>query len=325
MRFINIKLFTLSFLALSMFSCQEEEELDRKGKPVLTLESSVINISEGQDAVIKLNFPYQIKSAAEVRIEPIDLSATFNDDYAIPLDGNGDPVYVTVEEQGGGFFGGNGYYTSFPSLSTSGEIRFTTTEDNVIEGTESFKVKLFGVGKGEVVVEHEIIINIIDSSTTSFVLDWSGQFNNSGTMVDFCSVDMDLDFYYLDPVNGEQQIAASYNNCPETISLPNAYPDGTYYLDVSFWDNGGYSQPVNIPAKLNVIKSGIAANPSTTTDLSTFFPLASGGVNNGNSSAIRRFTIVKSNNLVTVSDQSSTVVFQGKVAQQLIDKKRVKK
>jgi hypothetical protein len=116
----------------------------------------------------------------------------------------------------------------------------------------------------------------------------------------------------------------SYSNCPEGLILETAtLADGTYYLDASLWTTAGYTESVNIPAQLTFIKPGSSFNESY--NLSEFFPMQDGGLDDGNGSALIEYTIVKSGTIYTITDPDGATVFQGKQKTKEIRSARLKK
>ena len=97
----------------------------------------------------------------------------------------------------------------------------------------------------------------------------------------------------------------------------------TYYLDASLWTTSGYSETVNIPANLTFIKPGSSFNE--TYDLSTYFPMQDGGLDDGNGNALIEYTIVKSGTIYTITDPDGATVFQGKQKAHEIRSARLKK
>jgi hypothetical protein len=152
---IKFSLFTFAFLSL-LTSCNEDDNADiaRKGKPVLTLENNKVTAIEGDNASLKFKLSYPIDGDAEVRIEVIGGTAIEGVDYQLNID--------TMDDAGGGFFGGNGYYYSFDGSMTS--VDFSDLEtlqdlDNT-EGPETIVLKLFSAGKGRVIVDQIVTVTI---------------------------------------------------------------------------------------------------------------------------------------------------------------------
>ncbi|WP_313803609.1 hypothetical protein [Flavobacterium sp.] len=308
-----IALLAIVGLSLSYYSCQEDESLERKGKPTITFDSNDIVVKEGDNINLDFILSYPIKSDSEVRIEVLEeTTAEAEVDFEL-----GD--LITMEDAGGGFFGGNGYYYAIPSLTTNHTLSLPVIADNTVEGNETLKLRFYSAGKGEAMVDQIVTITIEDSSDLIIDLNWSGTFDDGGTPTDFCDLDMDLELY--DP-NGDL-IMVSYNDCPEQITIPTSAPDGTYLLDASLWTTNGYAQPINIPANVIFSKPGITL--SETFDASSYFPMADGGLSDGNGNALITFEIIKNGHIFTINEPGGTTVFQGRVAQNMANKAVLKK
>ena len=102
----------------------------------------------------------------------------------------------------------------------------------------------------------------------------------------------------------------SYSNCPEQLILDSSLPNGTYTLFASLWTTAGHLVNVNIPANITFIKPGTASN--STYDISSFFPMQAGGLDDGNPNAGVEYTIVKTGTNFLITDENGATVFNGR-------------
>jgi hypothetical protein len=306
----NLKYLILSLLFIGIFSiaCNEEENLGKKVKPELTANGETsLTVSEGTDAVLKFKLDKALNKPIQYRLVMLDEStATDQNDYVIPGCRSNDPDCVAIEENGGPV----GYVFEIPAYTTEYSVNISTILDDFNEADEVLRLKVIS-NRTLLGTVNELFYNVtIQNSVSndlSIRLNWSGTFMSGGEEIDNCELDMDLELYDA----SLNIIDDSYSSCPESIILNTAtFADGTYYLAASLWDTFGYSENVNIPAKVTFIKQG--TNFNTTLDVSSFFPMQDGGLSNGNSNALVFYTIVKSGNIYTITDVDNATVFQGK-------------
>lgn len=322
MKKINIIKFLFTIALFSSFviftSCNDDDvNLGHNVKPVLTSSTTSFTAKEGDVVTLNFTLDKAINKPIEYRLVMLDEStATDLEDYSIPGCRSNDPDCVAIEENGGPV----GYIFEIPAYTTSYSLDISLLNDLEIESTENLKLKVVSnrtlLGTvGDLVFD----INIENSSDLIIDLNWSGTFDNGGTMVDNCDLDMDLEL--LD--SNFDYIDFSYNNCPEQLTLSTSMPDGTYYLDVSLWTTSGYSQPINIPASVTFNKPGIPL--LETEDISSYFPMDQGGLDDGNSNAIITFEITKTGHNFTITNPNNQVVFNGRKAKRAGNRRTQKK
>ncbi len=308
----NYKYSLLAVLTMAMvfIACNNEvEDLGKKEKPVLTANGATeITVTEGSDAVLKFKLNKAINKPIQYRLVMLndESSATDQDDYVIPGCRSNDPDCVAIEENGGPV----GYIFEIPAYTTEYEVNVATIFDDLAEGQETLKLKVISNRTLLGVVDelyYTIKINNNVSNDLNIRLNWDGSFTSGTDEVDNCDLDMDLELFD----SSLNIIDFSYNDCPEGLILDTAsLPNGTYYLDASLWSTGGYFENINIPARLTFVKPGTTFN--STLDLSSFFPMQDGGLDDGNFAAVQHYTIVKNGTTYTITDSSSSVVFQGR-------------
>lgn len=310
------------FLGIFFIACNEDvEDLGKKEKPELTADGSTsITVSEGTDAVLNFKLSKAINEPIQYRLVMLDEStATDQDDYIIPGCRSNDSDCVAIEENGGPV----GYIFEIPAYTTEYSVNISTIFDDLGEADEHLKLKVIS-NRTLLGTVNELFYDITIQNSVSddlnIRLDWSGTFTSGTDVVDNCTLDMDLELYD----SNFDLIDFSYSNCPESLILDtSSLPDGTYYLDASLWTTAGYTENVNIPANLTFIKPGTAFNE--TYDLSTFFPMQDGGLDDGNGNALVEYMIVKAGTVYTITDPNGDTVFQGKQKAHKIRSMRLQK
>ncbi|TDR22874.1 pre-peptidase C-terminal domain-containing protein [Flavobacterium cheniae] len=322
MKKINIIRFLFTSVLFSsiimLTACNDDDtDLGSKVKPVLTSSTTTFTAKEGDVITLDFTLDKAINKPIEYRLVMLDEStATDMEDYSIPGCRSNDPDCVAIEENGGPV----GYIFEIPAYTTSYSVDISLLNDLDIESTENLKLKVVS-NRTLLGTVNDLVfdINIENSSDLVIDLNWSGSFDDNGTMVDNCDLDMDLE---LIDSNGDY-IDFSYSNCPEQLVLSTALADGTYYLDVSLWTTYGYNQPINIPASVTFNKPGLPL--SQTVDVSSYFPMDQGGLDDGNSNAIITFEITKVGHIFTITNPNSQVVFQGRNAKRAGNRINLKK
>lgn len=304
------------------FSCNDDvENLGKKEKPVLTADGPTsITVAEGEDAVLSFKLDKPINKPIQYRLVILDDESTATDqlDYVIPGCRSNDPDCVAIEENGGPV----GYIFEIPAYTTEYSVNIATIFDDLSEGTETLKLQVISNRTLLGTVDNlffDISITNSVSNDLNIRFDWSGTFMSEGEEIDNCDLDLDLELYddFGDLVD------FSYSNCPESLVLNTAdLPDGTYYLYASLWTTSGYFENINIPANIQFVKPGSAFNESY--DLSSYFPMQDGGLDDGNPNAGVEFTIVKSGSVYTITNDMGETVFQGRMAAPKIKSSRKK-
>lgn len=198
---------------------------------------------------------------------------------------------------------------TIPAYQMSGTGTISILKDIEFEDTETLTLKIGDDSFANAdYTPQEITVQIGNFQENDLTIDlsWDGTFDGVDGATDFCDVDMDLEL--LD--SGDNYIETSYSDCPEQIIMSSTLPDDTYTLVVSLWTNNGETTVVDIPANLSIYKVG--SQTTYTGDLSSYFPLADGGLDDGNDNAFLEYTIVKSGTTFTVTDQNSNQVLQGR-------------
>ncbi|MGX7668021.1 hypothetical protein [Flavobacterium pedocola] len=293
-------------------SCQEDESLERKGKPTITVDNKDITITEGEDIELDFTFEFPIKSVAELRMEVLSSSTADGDDYINEL--------PTVEDIGGGFFGGPGYYIEIDPLTSHYTLTLESVQDIFPEGAETLELRFFSVGKGEIKIDQTVKVTINNYTSTDLIsiLNWNGTYiGTDGEEHDNCDIDFDLELYD----ESFNVVADSYTNCPEEIiSLTGDLADGDYYIIGSFWSLGD-ADPMpdqDIPFTVTVAKQGVWARVFEYPDLINTSTVPA---ENGNADAYVPVGIVtKAGDTYTLSDFEGNVLEQGKIKSNMFKK-----
>jgi len=318
----NLKYIASILLAgLAIYSCQDDDStnIESSVKPNLTSTTTSITVTEGEVAKLNFKLDKAVNKPVQYRLVMLDEStAVDQEDYTIPGCRSNDPDCVAIEENGGPV----GYIFEIPAYTTDYSVDIQTIADDLPEDTKHLKLKVISnrtlIGTvGDLIID--INIQNFISSDLNIRLNWDGTFLSNGEETDFCDIDMDLELYGPD---GEIY-DYSYDNCPEQLLVPTAdAPDGLYLLDVSLWTTSGYNEAIDVPARITFYKSGTSLN--RTTDISSFFPMADGGLDDGNNNALITFEITKTGQTYTIKDPSGTTVFQGRMSKNFVNKKGLK-
>ncbi|NQY29741.1 MAG: hypothetical protein HRT69_09735 [Flavobacteriaceae bacterium] len=301
----KLKATSLGLIALSLgfTSCQEDESLQKaNNRPVVTIESNNITVTEGQDAVFALNLSEAINHPVEYRIEVIGGTAVEGVDFNMSNFSAGDFYY-----------GAYGYASAVSAHSTTQNFSITTIADVLPEDTKTIELKFSPYQKMAGTIENLFLTvnieNLVSDDLTT-TLNWSGDYLGATDVCDAATgLDFDLELYAS---AGGAPVKTSYGDCPEAITITGTDADDTYDIDASLWQSNGNTSGTitNIPVSITFTKVGFF---SETIDLSTTFPLADNGLNEGNNNAIKTFSIVKLGTIYTIND-GATQVATGKYA-----------
>lgn len=341
----NLHIYTNYFLTILVIlvitACQNDDSIERRGKPVLTVENKTVTVTEGETATFNLNVEYPVANKIDVRIdvldtdgnpivvvEPADGDVNSGNGY-VPIDLDDIVVpYNTWFDSGYfeyGYQGGSGYIASFPPGVTSFNIDIETIRDELPNGTKTVTLRLTSTNLLEAIINEEVTINIENYIGDELItrLNWAGDYLDSGE--DPCDINNGLDLD-LELIFDGNYVQTSYDFCPEELTILGSDDDGTYTIDASFWTANGNtsSENANIPVTIDFIKPGVF---SETVDLSSLFPLNDAGLNDGNNNAITSFTIEKTGSTYSITDSNNTLIAQGRFTgpRRTIEEKRVLK
>lgn len=280
---INKAIILPAFCISSLFitsSCNEDESLEREGKPVVSIEQKNITTTEGFGVALKFDFSYVIKEEAQFRIEVVGGTAEEGVDYNFNLD--------TIEDAGFGYFGGEGYFAEVPSFQRSFVLSdiLTLVEDGVNDPNETIILKISSVSKGTILINETVTITTEElvPTTLDVTLDYQGSITIDGNSFNKC--DLDFDILLNDDVSAAYNGNVYYNyaGCTESISGGNAggplnndandWADGTIYqVWVDYWSSNGnlpaaITTHENIPVDITFTK---VLDGATTTNLTLTF------------------------------------------------------
>lgn len=275
---INKALVFPTFCISTLFftsSCNEDESLEREGKPVVSIEQKNITTTEGFGTSLKFDFSYVIKEAAQFRIEVVGGTAEEGVDYNFNLD--------TIEDAGFGYFGGEGYFAEIPNFQKTFELSdvLTVTNDGINDPGETIILKISSVSKGTVLINETITITTEEfvPTTLDVLLDFDGSITIDGNSFNKCNLDFDL---YLNDDESSPYSGTTYFNysaCNELLSGGNAggplnndvndWADGTVYqIWIDYWSAGSLPSVTNhenIP--MNIVLTKVKDGVTTTLTL----------------------------------------------------------
>ncbi|MEZ4803238.1 MAG: hypothetical protein R2797_10735 [Gelidibacter sp.] len=331
----------ISLIGIFASSCQDDDSIERRGKPTVTVENKTVTVTEGETATFNLNVEYPVANKIDIRIdvldeqgnpivvvEPADGDANSGNGY-VPIDLDDIVVpYNTWFDSGYfqyGYQGGSGYIATFPPGVSSFDIDIETLQDELPNATKTVTLRFTATNLLEVLIDEEVTINIENYVGEDLItrLNWAGDYLDSGE--EACDIDTGLDLD-LELIYDGDYVQTSYDFCPEELIILGTDPDGTYTIDASFWTGNGNTSAdnLNIPVTIDFIKPGVF---SQTVDLSSLFPLNDGGLNDGNDNAITSFTVEKTGTIYTVTDSNNTQIAQGRFSapKRSIQEKRILK
>lgn len=328
-------------ICISFHSCEDDDTLEKKGKPRLVLQNDTVTVTEGETAVFDMVLDYPVDTKIDLRIDvldnnnnPIPIGETLNgngfnlfdlDNIDLPIHPNEASFQVAPCSElsgtmfrswfGGGEFsfgylGGSGYYTCYEPFQENLQLNIKTKGDLIDNGSRSVKFRISSTSNLEATIDEIITVNIEDAPAEDLVItfNWDGNYLGATDPCDInAGIDMDLELY-LDGTF----VAFSYNDCPESITIPSNAPDALYRIDASLWTTNGNMTSGNIPATLEFSKTGSFNNQQ---DLSSLFIINDGGLNDGNPNAITSFFIQKEGATFIIKDPNDVLIASGKTMQ----------
>lgn len=309
---LKIKLIAaFALLAMIATSCTDyEQNYPDPNKPVVTVASQDISITEGETGSITLNISRSIGNPIDLKLMPLTEQSTATDsDYSVTAAGE-----FTSGDDGVGPV--PAYDIVVPAGSTTFDIPIDAIDDLDIEGAETVVFELTSTGSGMGVVDEDnniITVTINNNESKDFYteLAWSGTYTGTdGAQHEFCDLDLDLEIYTAD---FGAIVANSYSDCPESIRLsPGEIEDGTYYIVPSFWTNAGSTAPaenVQIPARITFTQPGVQTE---TIPLDDVWDYETGGYDDGNEDGAYyvNYVLEVNGEHFTVTDGEGNVVFE---------------
>ncbi len=339
-------IFATIIVATGVFlnSCQDDDTIDKEGKPRLVLQNNTVTVTEGETAVFNMILDYAVDTKIDLRIDllddnnnPMPVGEVLNgngfdlfelDDIDFPIHPNEASFQVAPCNElsgnmyrswfGGGEFsfgylGGSGYYTCYDPFEKNLQLNIKTKGDLIENGSRSVKLRISSTSNLKATIDEIITINIEDSPIEDLTMTFSWDGNYLGT-TDVCDInaglDLDLELY-----QDGTFVAFSYSDCPESITIPANAPDALYRIDASLWTTNGNMASGNIPAILEFNKNNTFSEQQ---DLSSLFPINDGGLNDGNNNAITSLFIEKIGATYIIKDSNDDLVVSGKNHSQAI-------
>ena len=307
-KFIKYKyLVAVALLAITATSCTDyNQDYPDPNKPLVTIESQDLTITEGETGNISLNISKAIGNPIDLKLTPIiDESTTLSDsDYTVNAAGE-----FTSADDGVGKV--PAYDIVVPAGSTSFNIPIDAIDDLDIEGSETISFELTTTGSGMGIVDEDnnivtLTVNNHESKDIVIQLSWDGSYLGAdGEMHDFCDFDLDMEIYAGTDLSGDI-VATSYSSCPESVRIaPGDLEDGTYLIALEYfgiYDVSAPAENVNIPTMLTLIQPGVQIESF---DLSDLWDYDMGGLYEGLTPADQ---LIYTNYLLEVNGESFTVV-----------------
>jgi hypothetical protein len=293
MKNIKTNIFFAALVAI-LFGCSSDDNKDYNTRKATDAKATV-NLSfdenaifnEGTTSVITYSIDLDQPQIADivVKISLVDGTATAGEDFTFD-------TTVTI-----------------PANKSQAVGTISLVSDLDFEEMETFTLKIGEDNTANVDLEPRYVtvkIGNYQEDDLNIVLNWEGSFEGIDGPTDFCDIDMDLELINADG----DYISTSYSNCPESITMPASMANGVYSLVISLWTNYGETAVIDVPAAVSIFKIGTLT--STNQDISAFFPLAAGGLDDGNNSAFIVYTIVKNGTTFTVTNQANAQILQGR-------------
>ncbi|MEZ4792671.1 MAG: hypothetical protein R2783_04170, partial [Gelidibacter sp.] len=154
---LHIITFIFSIGILVSTSCQDDDSIERRGKPTVTVENKSVTVTEGETATFILNVEYPVANKIDIRIDVLDaegnpivvVEPADGDDNSgngyVPIDLDDIVVpYNTWFDSGYfqyGYQGGSGYIATFPPGVTSFDIDIETIQDELPNATKTVTLR----------------------------------------------------------------------------------------------------------------------------------------------------------------------------------------
>jgi len=290
-----IKITAVIALVAGFFSsCKPKETpyMDNSAKPKVTFVTSAANtnVVEGdQQYVITANLEYALNENVTIYMFRTAGTAD-NSDYSAGT--------ITIARG---------------TTTATGKIKIL--QDNKPEDQETLTVTIGDNRTANAEVHPNSMSFVIDnyvSNDLDITLDWSGDLNVAGSTMDAC--DIDLDLYLLDA--GGADVAHSWNDCPEAVTLTGSMPDGTYYIVSDFWNSPilplAAANAFDLPIRVSYDKAGVFLDQSK--DLDPYTVLIDNISNYGGAGQVLRGIVEKAGTTYTVKDATGSTIVTGRQA-----------
>lgn len=219
MKNILNKVSLMTVVIMALYSCNpvEEVNLARGSKPEANLVESSVSVTEGQMVTVNITADKPTTRDMIFKLVQVGGDAVDGVDY-------------TFAENSAPDYGPIGGKIVIPAYATSGSTTITGLTDFAIDNKSAqFELRSMQSMRGVVGGGKMLSLSIDDytEDDLSIVLSW--EVNSS----DEVACDQDLDLYIVDATDTE--LAHSWFDCPESVTLPAAAPDGDYFIDVDYW------------------------------------------------------------------------------------------
>ncbi len=255
MKILN-KLYLLTFLSFAFISCVHEQDtakpIDPNTKPVASY--SIQNFQPSTQEVDEMTYIIDITLDRPLR-EDLPFRA-----YRVGGDAD-NADFVAID----------GVVAAY---TTTTQVKVKIVKDLIPEGDETLIIRVApknSESSNAWDAEHwanllspsspkeEFTITIVNYESPDLLVDLSWEVNTDSEV----SCDQDLDLYLVDATDTE--LAHSWFDCPESVTLPGTAPDGDYFINVDYYaPNTVAVDPATDPIyntkfTLDLIQGGVAS------------------------------------------------------------------
>jgi len=216
--FLN-KFLPISAILFFIYSCTtvEDVNLARGNKPEVNLVDSSVSVTEGQTVAVNISADKPTSSDMIFKLVQVGGDAVAGVDY-------------TFAENSAPDYGPIGGKIVIPAYSTTGSTTISGLTDFAMDNkTAQFELRSMQSMKGVVGADKTLSLSIDDytEDDLTVILSWEVNDDNEA------KCDQDLDLYLMDATDTE--VAHSWFDCPETVTLSASAPDGDYFIDVDYY------------------------------------------------------------------------------------------
>ncbi|MEE9350541.1 MAG: hypothetical protein V3U80_10875 [Flavobacteriaceae bacterium] len=225
---------TIALFITSLFfaSCEttEEVEMDRNAKPVVNFESSTVTVTEDGTAMITIETATPISKPIIFKLVQVGGNAVDGEDYSFGSN------YSEAD------YGPIGGKVVIPAYATSGSVAIEGVTDFMIDNKSAvFQLESMESMNGIKGAGDKVTVTIADFTSDDLTI------NLHWTTTDHDACDQDLDLYLGNAGNAD--LAHSWNDCPESLTLLSTDADDVYFISVDLWAPSDFTQgaPGDVP------------------------------------------------------------------------------
>ncbi len=172
----KISLYLLGIIFLTVNACQDDDSIQRTGKPSISVAERSVTVNEGQAAVFDLDIEYPVNETIFIRVDVLDengnviptaepigdpnsgagFSAIVMDDFTVPYETWFDSGYFSY-----GYAGGSGYVAAIPPYAENFQLTINADLDAVPnEAPETFNFRLTATSTLAATINEEVSVTI---------------------------------------------------------------------------------------------------------------------------------------------------------------------